>query len=297
MGIPALFWRKIIRVDDRAAGGCRATGRSVRRDRITAGAGPQSARPVRRPRCRGCCGAASGLPHRMFRAKRCVVGSRSRCPGRLGDRDMPDLVVSAANDYLLCSEAELRDAMGFGSSLELEPLFGVKLGRSHDYFPPSAFRGPFLPLLRHHPRRGVAFIFGVFNHSADWYAHRRVRSEYVEPPFEITLTFADGTSRTQWCNARLWNLYRGTGSRQCEASMIWSLRHFRSRLPDDRCEWWLSREGRTRQRTARRRALLLQPRTAIVAPALPGANCRTFLSRHSVLPLLISLFPPLDWRR
>jgi len=125
-------------------------------------------------------------------------------------RDMPELVVSAAKDYLLCSEADLRRGWGYTSSLELETLFGIKQGRSFYFFPASAYRGPFLPLLRHHPREGIAFIIEVFNQSADWYAHPRVRSEYVEPPFEMSLTFADGTSRTQWCNARLWNLYRGT---------------------------------------------------------------------------------------
>ena len=26
----------------------------------------------------------------------------------------------------------------------------------------------------------------------------------------MALTFADGTSKTQWCNGRLWVLYRGT---------------------------------------------------------------------------------------
>ena len=35
-------------------------------------------------------------------------------------RDMPDVVVSAANDYLLCSEADLRKGWGYGSDLELE---------------------------------------------------------------------------------------------------------------------------------------------------------------------------------
>ncbi len=34
--------------------------------------------------------------------------------------------------------------------------------------------------------------------------------QFVEPPFSITLTFADGTTTAQACNARLWNLYRGT---------------------------------------------------------------------------------------
>ncbi len=131
--------------------------------------------------------------------------------GMSAARDMPDLFISVANDYLLCSEADLRQEWGYTGDVELETLFGIKRGRSHDFFPPSAYRGPFLPLLRHHPREGITFIIGVFNHSTDWYAHPRVRSGHtIEPPFEMALTFADGTSRTQWCNARLWNLYRGT---------------------------------------------------------------------------------------
>jgi hypothetical protein len=125
-------------------------------------------------------------------------------------RDMPELVVSAANDYLLCSEADLRRERSSMSDLHLETLFGIRHGRSHGFFPASAYRGPFPPLLQHHPREGLAFIISVFNHSAEWYAHPRARSEYVEPPFEMMLTFTDGTSRTQWCNTRLWNLYRGT---------------------------------------------------------------------------------------
>jgi hypothetical protein len=125
-------------------------------------------------------------------------------------RDMPEAVVSAATDYLLCSETDLRPQWGYGSPLESEPVFGIKRGRNRDFFPASAYRGPFLPLLRHHSEEGLAFLIEVFNHSADWYAHSRVRSEYIEPPFEMTLRFADGTLRTQWSNGRLWNLYRGT---------------------------------------------------------------------------------------
>jgi hypothetical protein len=124
-------------------------------------------------------------------------------------RDLPGVIVAAARDYLLCSEADLRGHWGYSSDLGLEALFGVRRGRSHDFFPASAFRGPFLPLLRHHPREGLDLLITVFNHSADWYAHPRVRSEYVEPPFEMRLTLADGTSRAQWCNGRLWLLYRG----------------------------------------------------------------------------------------
>ena len=124
-------------------------------------------------------------------------------------RDMPLLIVSAAKEYLLCSEADLQSERYYVGSLELETLFGIKAFRSHAYFPASAYRGVFLPLLRYHPREGLDFIIEVFNHSADWYARPRVRSESVKPTFEMPLTFADGTSRTQWCNERLWMLYRG----------------------------------------------------------------------------------------
>jgi hypothetical protein len=124
-------------------------------------------------------------------------------------RDMPDLFLSVATNYLLCSESDLRRHWQYGRSLDLEPLFGIREDLNTDYFPASAHRGSFLPLLRYHPRQGLDFVTLVFNHSAEWYAHPRVPQD-IEPPFEIELTFADGTSRTQWCNLRLWNWYRGS---------------------------------------------------------------------------------------
>lgn len=125
-------------------------------------------------------------------------------------RDMPELVVSASKGYLLCSDSDSRHGWGYWNTTELELLFGIKPERSFGFSPASAYRGPFLSLLRHHPRQGLDLIISILNHSADWYAHPRVRWDYIEPPLEITLTFVDGTSRTQWCNTRLWNLYRGT---------------------------------------------------------------------------------------
>jgi hypothetical protein len=124
-------------------------------------------------------------------------------------RDMPELVVSVAKDYLLCSEDSLREIWGYNSGLELETYFGINEHRSYGFFPASAYRGPFLPLLRYHAEQGLAFIIDVFNHSADWYANPRIQLG-IEAPFEIALIFADGTSQLQWCNGRLWNLYRGT---------------------------------------------------------------------------------------
>ncbi len=142
-------------------------------------------------------------------------------------RDMPDLAISAAKDYLLCSEPSLQSQWVYERHLELEPLFGIKKNRHFGFFPASALHGPFLPLLQHHPYQGVDFIVEVFNHSADWYAHPRLEYGNVERPFEITLTFADRTSRSQWCNPRLWNLYRGTSvGPYVLQSMLMALEHW-----------------------------------------------------------------------
>lgn len=123
-------------------------------------------------------------------------------------RDMPKTLVSVARQYLLLSETDIQPR--FYGRLDLGPLFGLRIGLNRSFFFPSAYRGPFLMLLRYHPSQGLNFIIELFNHSAEWYAHPRVPSEVVEPPYQITLTFSDGTSRTQWCNDRLWNFYRGT---------------------------------------------------------------------------------------
>ena len=123
-------------------------------------------------------------------------------------RDLSDLVVAVAQIYLFCTQEELEHEFR-GSSLGVELNFGLKENLHHGHFPASAYRGPWLPLLRYHPERGIDLFVSVFNHSADWYAHPRVHDR-LEPAFQITLKFADGTTQQQWVNGRLWNLYRGT---------------------------------------------------------------------------------------
>jgi hypothetical protein len=124
-------------------------------------------------------------------------------------RDLPDLFVSVATDYLLASEEDLRRDHYYGSSLEIETFFGIKEGLRHNFLPASAFHGPWIHLLQYHPRQALDFFINVFNHSTDWYVHPRVHDR-LESAWEIELTFADGTTRKQWGNPRLWNLYRGT---------------------------------------------------------------------------------------
>ncbi|NEV60320.1 AAA family ATPase [Thiorhodococcus minor] len=123
-------------------------------------------------------------------------------------RDLPDLLISVALDTFLATEEYLRAEPYGRSSIDIDLYFGIKGHLHHDFFPASAFRGPWITLLTHHLRKGLDFLIQVFNHSAEWYAHLRLRDR-LEPAWEVELTFANGTTRKQWVNPRLWGLYRG----------------------------------------------------------------------------------------
>jgi hypothetical protein len=123
-------------------------------------------------------------------------------------RDLPDLLISVAQDTLLATEEYLRAEPYGCSSIDIDLLFGIKEHLSYDFLPASAIRGPWINLLTHHPRKGLDFLIQVFNHSAEWYAHPRYRDR-LEPAWEVELTFANGTTRKQWANPRLWGMYRG----------------------------------------------------------------------------------------
>lgn len=123
-------------------------------------------------------------------------------------RDLPDLLISVALDTFLATEEYLRAERYGRSSIDVDLYFGIKEHLSHDFSPASAFRGPWVNLLTHHPRKGLEFLIQVFNHSSDWYAHPRL-GDRLEPAWEVELTFEDGTTRKQWVNPRLWGLYRG----------------------------------------------------------------------------------------
>ncbi len=124
-------------------------------------------------------------------------------------RDLPDDVIAFANRHFLLTDDDVRGEHPYGSFHEIEPIFGIR-ERRYDFFPPSAYRGPFLFLLRSHAWKALRFIVELMNHSAEWYSAPRVEHRYVELPVEITLTLPDGRIVTQWCNDRLWNTYRGT---------------------------------------------------------------------------------------
>ncbi len=126
-------------------------------------------------------------------------------------RDLPEVLIPAIKASLLISRANVGRERHSAHALALEPMFGISSIWSYEQPVASAFRGPFLPLLRYHPRRALALLIEVLNRSAEWYGkNRRISKDSLEPAFKVTLTFADGSTVRQWCNPRLWNLYRGT---------------------------------------------------------------------------------------
>ena len=122
-------------------------------------------------------------------------------------RDLPELLLPVARAELLCSEADAERSSG--GPLENAEVFGMAEGRRIHSPTPSAYQGPWLQLLRHHSSKGIDFLLGVLNRSADWYSRPRVRAPGIEAPFAVDLTLSDGASKQQWANARLWQWYRG----------------------------------------------------------------------------------------
>jgi hypothetical protein len=127
-------------------------------------------------------------------------------------RDLPAAVIEVARNFLFCSDDDVTHEWSFAYDIHFELRFGIKYGRTLDYFPASGYRGPFLSLLRFHPGEGLKVVIEVLNHSADWYANPRVPTEDEDRPGVFALAFPDGTSRNLWGDTRLWNLYRGTSN-------------------------------------------------------------------------------------
>ena len=124
-------------------------------------------------------------------------------------RDLPDVVISVSRDCLLASDDDIDDERRYARfSTDIDLHFGIKERLFHDSFPASAIRGPWGHLLRYHSSKALDFFIQVFNHSADWYVHSHLHGR-LEEAWEVELTFADGSTRKQWTNGRLWGLYRG----------------------------------------------------------------------------------------
>lgn len=118
---------------------------------------------------------------------------------------LPEEVIRVANGRLRLTNDDARE--GHRHSMEVAEFFGVN-DRGGDFFPASAWRGPFVTLLRFHPQRGVDFILQLMNHAAEWYVRDRP-GDRLEPAEQIVLDVPGTGNITQWFNWRLYALHRG----------------------------------------------------------------------------------------
>jgi hypothetical protein len=126
-------------------------------------------------------------------------------------RDFPEEVIQMAEARWGISSGnnESPERSGFHDHFEVEVAFGLPMTLSFNYYPASAYHGPFRALLTHHPKRAVNFIIRFSNHCAASYGNPKIFHRFVELPTKIILTLPDGTSNEQWFSGRLWALYRG----------------------------------------------------------------------------------------
>ncbi|MER2512256.1 MAG: ATP-binding protein [Nitrosomonas ureae] len=127
--------------------------------------------------------------------------------GYFACRDFPEHMARLITIYF-CLPAQGR-RRGHEFSSDIGPFFGIRDHGVTDYFPASAIRGPFLPLLRTHPRIGFKSIIDLLNHSGIWYGERRWLDFRLESAWQITLDVPGEGQVTQWANPRLWCLFRG----------------------------------------------------------------------------------------
>jgi hypothetical protein len=133
--------------------------------------------------------------------------------GRSGEavcRDFPDATIRMAESQFCLCEEELSTERGFDFSYESEPIFGIRDHWHTHFFPPSAIRGPFLPLLQNHPQKGVDFIVRLMNHASAWYGERKWHGNILQPAVQVRLPIPGEGDVIQWADSRLWGLFRGT---------------------------------------------------------------------------------------
>jgi hypothetical protein len=108
----------------------------------------------------------------------------------------------------------------------LSHALGLNTRFSLDDFPASAFHGPYIRMLFHHPGRGVDFIIRLINRACEAFAHPDNRYEHIEPPAVVNLQLSDGVHE-QYANERLWGAYRGVSvAPECFQSALMALEYW-----------------------------------------------------------------------
>jgi hypothetical protein len=130
--------------------------------------------------------------------------------GGFACREFPQALIDLAEKWWFLTNADLESEAYIEHSLDIGPIFGLRDHLDIGFFPASAIRGPFMPLLQGHPLMGVEFIVRLMNRTVTWYAEGKWLDGRLEPAIEVHLRTPDGGELTQWANGRLWCLYRGT---------------------------------------------------------------------------------------
>ena len=159
-------------------------------------------------------------------------------------RDFPNLMSRFALSRYCLSEADLEGPVAWHRMLDVDHALGLRQDMATKLFPPSAYQGPFLSILKLHPEIGLQLVLSVVNHAADWYGQRKSCSDVIEPAFHITLSVPGHGDVVQWANDRLWMAYRGTSVTpnvvQCAlmALEMWLLELCENAVP---AESWLTK--------------------------------------------------------
>jgi energy-coupling factor transporter ATP-binding protein EcfA2 len=132
----------------------------------------------------------------------------------------PDIVVRVALHHWLVDDSKKGRNTYLLGRKEVEECFGLHSYRTDlGFFPPSGAKGPFMYLLRYHPRKGLDFIVELLNIAGKKYAESDLDSpgRYSPLPIEnnkpsakqVEILLHDGSSAIQYCSGRLWLGYRG----------------------------------------------------------------------------------------
>lgn len=125
----------------------------------------------------------------------------------------PEKIAQLTRSLCLISEENLGSASVFYSPPRDEYEFGLRASISSDFFPNSAFHGPFWALLRRSPGTGIDLILDMINHAGEWYGARRgngyLPGSRTGPVPSITISVPDSGNVAQWADDALWQAYRG----------------------------------------------------------------------------------------
>ncbi|MBB3132260.1 energy-coupling factor transporter ATP-binding protein EcfA2 [Paenibacillus rhizosphaerae] len=135
-------------------------------------------------------------------------------------KHIPDTVIRLAKHEWAINESKPHNIWDQFRHKDVPEYFGLDNNRSQAFSPASGAKGPFVHLLRFHPRKGLDFIIELLNYSAEKYAHSDLDSpeeKYSLLPIEIyrsdveqiEFILDDGTTIKQYSSQRLWDAYRG----------------------------------------------------------------------------------------